>query len=305
MPAVDRIRRARRRAVIAVCALAMFLASGAYAQVEQMEENSPGETVENRLPALLSRIDIHQHLNQRLPLDLPFMDEAGKQVKLGDYFGKRPVILALVYYRCPILCSEELSGLVSSLEMVSLAPGKDFQIVVASIDPSEGPALARTEKTMYVKRYGRMDTAGGWHFLTGPESSIEALTQAVGFGYVRVPGPDGKLTQFAHSSAVEIATPDGRLAQYYMGVEYSPMDLKLGLIEASDHKIGTLADNVMTYCYHYDPKMGRHSMAIARIVQLACVITVLCLGSFMVVNFRRDIKEAAEFRAGSTRANKG
>jgi len=304
MRAVHPIRRGALKA-LAACTLAALMGAASFAQVAAMDENSTAETVENRLPALLTKIEIHQHLDQQLPLQASFVDESGRQVKLGDYFGQRPAILALVYYNCPILCSEELSGLVSSLEMVKFMPGKDFQVVVVSIDPSEGPALARTQKAMYVKRYGRPASAAGWHFLTGPESSIQALTQAVGFGYVRVPGPDGKLTEFAHSSGIEIATPEGRVAQYYMGVIYSPNDLQLGLVEASHHKIGTVVDNIMTYCYHYDPRLGRHTMFIARIVQLACMLTIFGLGSFLVVSFRRDAKEAAEYRAGSTRANKG
>lgn len=299
------IRRKWFRAAGVLCALAMLCSAGARAQLAEGEAHPPGTTVPDRLPALLTRIGIHQHLNQQLPLDLPFVNESGEHVRLGDYFGQRPVILALVYYRCPILCSEELSGLVSALEMVKFSPGKDFQVVVVSIDPSEGPALARTEKAMYVKRYGRMNTAPGWHFLTGPEASIAALTSTVGFGYVRVPGSNGKLTEFAHSSGIEVVTPEGRIAQYYMGVVYSPNDLRLGLVDASHHKIGSLVDNIMTYCYHYDPSLGRYSLVVIQILQLACVLTVFGLGSFLVVNFRRDIKEAEEYRAGSSRANKG
>lgn len=304
MSTVHPIRRGALK-TLAICTLAALMGTAALAQVSTMEESSNAETVENRLPALLTRIGIHQHLDQQLPLNTPFTDENGNAVKLGDYFGQRPAILALVYFRCPILCSEELSGLVSSLEMVKFMPGKDFQVVVVSIDPTEGPSLARTQKAMYVKRYGRPSSAAGWHFLTGPEPSIKALTQAVGFGYVRVPGPDGKLTQFAHSSGIEIVTPEGKIAQYYMGVIYSPNDLQLGLVEASHHKIGTLVDNIMTYCYHYDPRLGRHTMLIARIVQLCCMLTIFGLGSFLAVSFRRDVKEAAAYRAGSTRANKG
>jgi protein SCO1 len=293
----------------AACALGLALLfaciAAAHAQVAPYGEKTMGDPAQDHLPDILSKVKVEQRLNQPLPLAAPFTDETGKQIKLGDYFGKRPVILALVYYQCQILCSEELSGLVGALEMVNLTPGKDFEIVVASIDPSEGPALARTKKAMYVKRYARPETAAGWHFLTGPESSIKALTDAVGFGYVRVPGPDGKMTQFAHGSSLEIVTPEGRLAQYYMGVEYSPKDLELGLVEASHNTIGTPVENIMTYCYRYDPRLQKHSLIVARIVQLGCVLTVICLGSFMFVNFRRDFKQAAELRAASTRVSKG
>jgi protein SCO1/2 len=288
----------------AVCAVAaMMLAAAAQAQVAPYGEKTMGDPADDHLPDVLARIQITQRLNQQLPLDAPFVDSTGRQVKLGDYFGTKPVILALVYYQCPILCSEELTGLVTALEMVDLKPGKDFEIVVASFDPGEGPALARAQKAMYVARYDRPTGPNGWHFLTGPESSIRALTEAVGFRYVRAPGPDGKMNQFAHSTSLEVATPEGRLAQYYLGVEYSPEDLTLGLVEASHHKIGTLVENIMTYCYRYDPQVNGRSLIVARITQLACVMTLFGLGSFMVVNFRRDTKQTASTRAGSTRAD--
>lgn len=159
-----------------------------------------GDPAQAKLPAILQSATIEQHLDQQLPLAAEFRDESGKTVQLGDYFGKRPAILALVYYRCPMLCSEELNGLVGALEMLKFTPGKDFDVIVVSIDPNEGPALAASQKALYVKRYGRLDTANGWHFLTGPQSSISALAKAVGFGYVRVPGPDGKMDQFARQA---------------------------------------------------------------------------------------------------------
>jgi protein SCO1 len=274
------------------------------AQVSPYGEKSMGDPAQDHLPDILNTVKITQRLGQQLPLDAPFIDSTGKAVKLGDYFGKHPVILSLVYYQCQVLCSEDLNGLVSALEMVKLTPGKDFDIVVVSIDPSEGTAVAAAKKATYVKQYGRPDTAAGWHFLTGSQPAINALAQAVGFGYIRLPSTAGQMTQFAHPTAIEVVTPEGRMAQYYMGVEYSPKDLLLGLVEASHHTIGTPVDNIMTYCYRYDPKLKRHSLVIARIVQMACVMTVLGLGSFMVVNFRRDIKQAAELQAGPTRTDK-
>jgi protein SCO1/2 len=189
-----------------------------------------------------------------------------------------------------MLCSEELDGLTSALEMVRLTPGKDFSVIVISIDPSETPALAAKKKAFYLKRYGRPDTASGWHFLTGQAPAIDAVTNAVGFGYVRVPGPDGQLTQFAHASSIEVVTTAGKLAQYYLGVEYSPKDVLLGLIEASGNKIGSPVANILTYCYHYDPETNKHSLIVARVVQVAGMLTVACLGGFMFVMFRRDIK---------------
>jgi protein SCO1 len=163
-------------------------------------------------------------------------------------------------------------------------------VIVVSIDPSEGTDLAAAKKRSYLKRYGHPETTDGWHFLTGTQPNIDALTQAVGFGYVKIPGPDGKLTQFAHASAIQIVTPEGKLAQYYMGVEYSPKDLRLGLVEASSNRIGSPVDNILTYCYHYDPGTNKHSLIVARVVQLGGLVTVVSLGSFMFVMFRRDAR---------------
>jgi len=245
----------------------------------------------DRPPAILDKVGISQNLNAQLPLGLRFVDETGKSVQLASYFGKHPAILALVYYQCPMLCSEELNGLTSALRMVDVRPGKDFEVIVVSIDPSEGPALAAAKKAGYVTRYGQPETADGWHFLTGQQPEIDALTKAVGFGYTRIPGPDGKLNQFAHASAIQIVTPQGKLAQYYMGVEYSPKDLRLGLVEASSNKIGTPVDNILTYCYHYDPATNTHSLIVARVVQLGGLVMVLGLGGFMLVMFRKDARQ--------------
>ncbi|HEU5341079.1 SCO family protein [Edaphobacter sp.] len=273
------------------CALLAALASVPLsAQVSGYGEKQMGENHGDQLPNMLQKVSVAQHLNQPLPLDAQFVDETGKQVKLGDYFGKKPAILSLVYYNCPMLCSEELDGLTSALMMVHLTPGKDFNVIVISIDPSEGPELAAKKKALYVKRYGRPETAAGWHFLTGQRPAIDAVTKAVGFGYVRVPGPDGRMTQFAHASSIEIATTNGKLAQYYLGVEYSPKDMLLGLIEASGNKIGSPVANILTYCYEYDPQTNTHSLIVVRVVQLGGMITVAGLGGFMFLSFRRESK---------------
>ena len=244
----------------------------------------------NAKSQILNGVGIAQHLNQQLPLDLTFTDDAGKQVQLGSYFGSKPAILALVYYQCPMLCSEELNGLTGALQMVDEVPGRDFNAIVVSIDPSEGTDLAAAKKRVYLKKYGHAETAYGWHFMTGTQPNIDALTKAVGFGYVKIPGPDGKLTQFAHASSIQIVTPTGKLAQYYMGVEYSPKDLRLGLVEASTNHIGSPVDNILTYCYHYDPSTNKHSLIVARVVQLGGLVTVISLGGFMLVMFRRDVR---------------
>jgi protein SCO1/2 len=273
-------------------AAAMLLAAAfpGFAQVAPYGEKTMGDPAQDHLPDILNTVKIQQRLGQQLPLDASFRDETGKPVKLGDYFGKVPVILSLVYYQCQILCMEDLNGLVGALEMVNLTPGKDFQIVIVSIDPAETPAMAAAKKATYVKRYARPGTANGWHFLTGEQPSIKALAEAVGFGYVRLPQPAGKPPMFAHASSIEVVTTEGKMAQYYLGVEYSPRDVELGLVEASHNKIGSPVDNILTYCYRYDPKLNRHSLVVARIVQAGCLLTFLGLGSFMFVSFRRDFK---------------
>jgi protein SCO1 len=275
------------QAAILCCVL---LGGPLFAQVSSYGDKQSGENTGDQLPQVLQKVGVSQRLNQPLPLDAAFVDEAGKPVTLGDYFGKRPAILSLVYYNCPLLCSEEMDGLTSALEMVKLTPGKDFDVILISIDPSETPELAAKRKAFYLKRYGRPDTAAGWHYLTGQRPAIDAVTNAVGFGYVRVPGPDGKLSQFAHASSIEIVTTNGKLAQYYLGVEYSPKDMLLGLIEASGNKIGSPVANILTYCYHYDPQTNKHSLIIVRVVQLGGMVTVASLGGFMFLMFRRDYK---------------
>jgi protein SCO1/2 len=282
---------------------AFVLCPAVAAQVSRYDEKQMAPA-SDKPPAILSKVGIAQRLNEQLPLGLTFTDDAGKRVQLGSYFGKRPAILALVYYQCPMLCSEELNGLTGALQMVSFVPGKDFDVIVISIDPSEGTDLAAAKKRSYVKRYGHRETAGGWHFMTGGQAEIDALTKAVGYGYVKIPGPDGRLTQFAHASSIQIVTPEGKLAQYYMGVEYSPKDLRLGLVEASANRIGSPVDNILTYCYHYDPQTNKHSLIVARVVQMGGLVTVASLGGFMFIMFRRDIRRDSKPGPGTPGAGK-
>ncbi len=285
------IRTVNLREALTLAAVLMFGVLAASAQVSSYGDKTQGDNVGDQLPKVLKGVQVTQHLNQQLPLDAAFVDDTGAPVTLSKYFnGKHPAVLSLVYYNCPMLCSEELDGLTGALEMVHLVPGKDFQIVIISIDPSETPQVAAKKKAFYVKRYGHPETADGWHFLTGQKPAIDAVSNAVGFGYVRVPGPDGKLDQFAHASSIELATPQGKLAQYYLGVEYSPKDILLGLIDASGNKIGSPVANILTYCYHYDPQNNKHSLIVARAVQLGGIVTVASLGSFMFLMFRRDIQ---------------
>jgi len=284
------IRKAIARSGMGVLLLGMLLVTAAPAQVSSYGDKDEGPNTGDQLPTVLQKVEVEQHLNQQLPLDAQFVDDTGRTVRLGDYFGKHPAILSLVYYNCPMLCSEEMDGLAGALEMVRMNPGKDFEVIIISIDPSETPELAAKKKAFYVKRYGRPDTAGGWHFLTGKQNAIDALSKATGFGYIRIPGPDGKLDQFAHASSIEVVTTGGRIAQYYLGVEYSPKDIMLGLVEASGNKIGSPVANILTYCYHYDPQANTHSLRVVRVVQLGGMVTVASLGSFMFVMFRRDIQ---------------
>jgi protein SCO1/2 len=281
--------RAARLTLLLACA-ALCCATGV-AQVSSYGDKAEGENTGDQLPTVLQRVQVTQHLNAQLPLNAAFVDDTGAPVTLGKYFdGKHPAIVSTVYYNCPMLCSEEMDGLVSALMMVHLVPGKDFQVVLISIDPTETPAIAAKKKAFYLKRYGHPETADGWHYLTGQRPAIDAVTNTIGFGYVRVPGPDGKLDQFAHASSIQIATPQGRLAQYYLGVEYSPKDVLLGLIDASGNKIGSPVANILTYCYHYDPSINKHSLIVARVVQLGGIVTVASLGGFIFLMFRRDIK---------------
>ena len=264
------------------------------AQVSSYGDKAMGVNRGDELPKVLKQVGVSQHLNQQLPLDASFVDDTGKTVRIGDYFGSKPAILSMVYFNCPMLCSEELDGLTGSLEMVRLTPGQDFNVIIISIDPSETPELAAKKKAFYLKRYGRPETAAGWHFLTGQAPAIDAVTNAVGFGYVRVPGPDGTLSQFAHASSIEVVTAQGKLAQYYLGVEYSPKDILLGLVEASGNKIGSPVANILTYCYHYDPETNKHSLMVARVVQVGGMMTMASLGGFMFLMFRKDIKLGRE-----------
>ena len=245
----------------------------------------------NVRPPGLKDVGIEQNLNQQLPLNLQFRDESGKAVQLGDYFRKKPVVLSLVYYRCPMLCSEVLAGLEGSLRALSFDAGNQFNVLTVSFDPKDTPETATQKKALTMKHYKRPGAAEGWHFLTGSQASINALTKAVGFQYEY----DPKTDQFAHTTAIMIVTPEGKIAQYYFGVEYPPSDLRLGLIQASQNKIGSLADQIILYCYHYDPHAGKYSAIISHILQLAGGLTVLSIGLLVLVLIRRspknDLKE--------------
>jgi protein SCO1/2 len=244
----------------------------------------PGEPTQAR-PGILGKIAIDQKIGEQLPLETAFVDESGREVKLGDYFGKRPVILALVYYECPMLCTQVLNGLVSALGVMNFEVGREFDVVAVSFNPKEGPGLASQKKAAYLERYGRPGSAGGWHFLTGTQESIARLTDAVGFRYEL----DKEIGQFAHGAAIEVITPKGTIAKYFYGIEYSPRDLRLGLVEAADERIGTLIDDVLLFCYHYDPSTGKYGATVLGIVRMGAVATILAFAIFLTVNVRREM----------------
>ncbi|MGH9803736.1 MAG: SCO family protein [Candidatus Acidiferrales bacterium] len=245
---------------------------------------------------VIQQVAFEQKINQPLPLGLTFRDESGRRVALGDYFGRRPVVLALVYYKCPMLCTFVLNGLVKSLKVLKFEPGREFDIVVVSFNPAETPALAAEKKAAYLREYGRVGTAAGWHFLTGEPEAIAALTEAVGFRYLY----DEKTAQFAHASGIIVATPEGKLFRYFYGIEYAPRDLRLAVVEASAGKLGTVVDQVLLYCFHYDPETGKYGVLINRIIRLAGTGTALALGIFLIVMFRRERRQMA-LAAGAPR----
>jgi protein SCO1/2 len=261
------------------------IASPARAQPAQpsgarMEPGSPA----NAKPGLLNKIGIDQRLNERIPLDLMFKDETGRDVRLGEFFGRRPVVLALVYYECPMLCTQVLNGAVSALSILKFDVGKEFDVVAVSINPKETPGLAAQKKRAYLERYKRPQTAAGWHFLTGEEQNIQKLAAAVGFRYAY----DEQIQQYAHGAGIEILTPQGVLSKYFYGIEFSPRDLRFGLIEASDERIGTAIDTALMLCYHYDPATGKYGAAAIDAIRIGGVATLLALLSFMFISLRRE-----------------
>jgi protein SCO1/2 len=261
-------------------AVSLMLASFAFGQGMTSGILSPPAGVR---PPGLKNVGIQQNLNQQIPPDLAFKDDLGRSVRLQDYFGKKPMILNLVYYNCPMLCGEVLSGLVNSLRMMKFDVGKEFDVITVSFDPSETPEMAAKKKAEFLKRYKRGGAEQGWHFLVGDQGAVDSLTKAAGFQYQY----DEKTKQFAHATAIMILTPEGKIAQYYYGVEYPPKDLRLGLVEAGQRRIGNVVDQLLLYCYHYDPEQGKYSAVILRVVRLAGLATMLFLGSFIFLMIRR------------------
>ena len=248
------------------------------AQVAAMQSNQPAGTAPaSQLPAYLQHAGIDQNLNHLLPLNAEFTNGAGAVEPLGHYFSHRPVVMALVYYHCGLLCPQVLHGMADALKQTGYTPGKDYEVVVASIDPMDTSADALESKQQFLQWMGLPAQQAGIHFLTGPQSSIDALTSAAGFHYVRVPGPDGKMTQFAHSSVIFIVTPGGRLSKYLSGISYQPRDVRLSLIDASGEKIGSFSDLVLMYCCNYSPSTGKYTVSILRVLSIAGLFTVFAI----------------------------
>jgi len=273
-----------------ICLVLLAAACIASAQPGQPAPAQPSYSMQDSnlrpaLPGALQGVGIDQKLDTQVPLDLTFRDEAGRTVPLSTYFqGKKPVILALVYYECPMLCTQILNDLESSLKAVSFNPGRDFEVVSVSFDPKDTPDIAASKKQLLLKRYGRPNTSNGWHFLVGDQPNIKTLTDAVGFHYKYDPATQ----QFAHASGIMILTPDGHLSRYFYGLEYAPRDIRLGLVEASQNKIGSPVDQILLFCYHYDPSTGKYGALVMRIVRVSGARFVLVCGTFLWIVFRRE-----------------
>jgi protein SCO1/2 len=239
-------------------------------------------------PPILRDVGYDQHVNKQVPLDLLFRDESGRTVRLGDYFDGKPVILVLAYYRCPMLCTEVLNGLVRAMLDLALDIGTDYRVVTVSFDPRETPELAAAKKKTYLQRLGRPAAAGAWHFLTGEKPAIERLTKAVGFRYAY----DARYDQFAHPSGILVLTPSGKIYRYFLDIRYSARDLRFSLIEASNNQVGSVIDQAILFCFHYDPAEGKYGPAVMRLVRIGGVLTILAIGGFMLVLVRKGRRSA-------------
>lgn len=260
----------------------LVFSPSAFAQLAAYNQAAPYSKPASENP--FPHIGLDQHLNEQIPLSLTFRDETGKTVQLGDYFGEKPVVLLFAYYDCPMLCTMVINGLIRTLRTMSLSAGTEFNIVTVSFDPKDTPASAALKRQTSLQSYSRKGADAGWHFLVGDDATIQQLTKAVGFRYAY----DEASKQFQHPSGIMILTPDGRLSRYFYGIEYAPRDVRLGLVEASDGKIGSPVDQILLMCFHYDPLTGKYGFIVTRALQLGGIITILALGSFMFISVRRD-----------------
>jgi protein SCO1/2 len=258
-------------------ALLLFLMPVGSVWGQQYSADKPVGTAAQAPPAFLKKAGVRQNLGNALPLKDRFVESNGTEVPLSAFFEHRPVVMALVYYKCKMLCPQVLSGLAKTLRSVGFVPGKDYDVVITSIDPMDGPADGAVEKTRFLDSLGAPGAGSSVHFLTGQQGSITDLAAATGFNYVRVPGPDGKMDQFAHSSVIMIATPDGRMSKYLFGIDYQPRDVRLAVIQASTHHIGSLSDMILLYCCNYSPSAGKYTVSILRIMGLAAMGSLFML----------------------------
>ena len=282
--------RARRSVVFFfVCLVSVVVPGGASAQfTAPLSVPPPGPAASERIP-ILNDAGIEQKLGGQVPGDIALVDERGRDVRLGDFLGRRPVLLVLAYYECPMLCNEVLSAMVGSIETLSFNPGRDFEVVVVSFNPGDTPSMAAAKKATYLKRYGRVGTDDGFHFLTGRPESIKTLTEAVGFHYAF----EKSTGQYAHPAVLHVLTSQGRLSRYLYGIDFPPRDLRLALLEAAEGKIGTKVDQFLLYCYHYDPQTGRYGFGILNAVRLGGVLTVALMAIFIVTTLRRERRQAS------------
>jgi protein SCO1 len=258
-------------------ALLLFLVPAGSVWGQQYSADKPVGTAAQVPPAFLKKAGVNQNLGNALPLKDRFIESNGTEVPLGAFFEHRPVVMALVYYKCKMLCPQVLSGLAKTLRSVGFTPGKDYDVVITSIDPMDTPADGAVEKTRFLESLGTPDAGSSVHFLTGQQASITDLAAATGFNYVRVPGPDGKMDQFAHSSVIMIATPDGRMSKYLFGIDYQPRDVRLAVIQASTHHIGSLSDMILLYCCNYSPSAGKYTVSVLRVMGLAAMGSLFML----------------------------
>lgn len=268
----------KRRAVLAIIFVLVIPGSMLFAQPGMPDPN------------VFEEVGIDQKLNEQIPLDLVFRDESGKEVALGEYFGSKPVVLSLVYYRCPMLCTQVLNGMVETFRIIDFTAGDEFEVITISFDPAEGADLAAAKKAEYISEYDREGTENGWHFLTGDQESITKLADAVGFRYVY----DEKSGQFAHASGIMVATPGGKLARYLYGIEYVAKDLTFSLMEAAENRIGSPVDKLLLLCYHYDPTTGKYGVVVTNLLRGGGILCILLLGGYMVINLRRERKRGKQ-----------
>jgi protein SCO1 len=257
-----------------------------------------GGALAQERPTVLRDVGFDQRIDQTVPGDIALRDETGRTVRLQDYYGRKPLVVALVYYECPMLCTMTLNGLVSAMNAISFDAGQEFEVVTVSFEPRETPELAAAKKAAYLKRYARPGAERGWHFLTGEPADITRLTQALGFRYAW----DEDRRQYAHPSGIVVLTPDGRIARYLFGIEYAPKDLRFALVEASLGRVGGLVDQVVLYCYQYDPMTGKYGTAVMRILRTGAVLTLGALGTFIFVMWRRERAARRDPAHGSANA---